>query len=76
MTDEPKPFTKDDPQTWPQTTQVFNPPRFNFGDHKWVQRGYFLHDECEGCVRQAIQIPSGKMLVKEKGEYQLVDEKR
>lgn len=63
-----------DPETWPQTTQVFETSPVNFGDHVWIQQGYQIIDSCPGCIPQGVPIPVGQMLIKEKGEYRLVDE--
>lgn len=63
-------------QNYPQTQQVFDVPKLDFDSHKWVQRGYKIYDECEGCVNQAVPIPVGKMLIRERGKYQIIDERR
>ena len=60
----------------PQTQQVFNPPRLNFQGHTWIQQGYEIIDSCPSCPRQGVPIPSGKMLIRERGEYKLIDEAR
>lgn len=63
-----------DDENLPQTTQIFDAPEFEFNKHHWVQQGYELIDMCPNCPRQGVPIPFGKMLVKEKGVYKLVDE--
>lgn len=61
-------------ENWPQTEQVFELPKVDFQKHKWVQKGYEIIDSCDGCLRQGIPIPYGKMLVKEGGKYKIIDE--
>lgn len=63
-----------DETQWPQTDQVFDLPDVSFDNHQWVQQGYTLIDNCPNCLKQAISIPYGRMLVKEGGKYKLVDE--
>lgn len=67
-------YTEDELQALPQTTTVLNPPRLVIDEHEWLQQGYVIIDQC--CDGQAIAIPSGKMLVKTDGRYDLVDESR
>jgi hypothetical protein len=65
-----------EPSKYPQTQQVFNVPKLDFDSHTWVQRGYKIYDECEGCVNQAVPIPIGKMLIRKGDRYDIVDERR
>ncbi len=63
------------------TTMVFNRDDLVVNDHEWQQQGYMITDVCNPstpmCHHVGIPIPSGKLLIKtEKGEYDLVDEKR
>lgn len=65
-----------DENTWPSTETIFEPKKTTFDSHDWVQQGYFIIDNCANCPRQAVPIPSGKMLVKEGGKYAIVNEVR
>lgn len=64
----------------PQTDAVFNQPKLVVDEHDWLQEGYMIRDNCQpsrmNCVNAGIPIPSGQMLIKEKGAYKLVDEMR
>lgn len=74
MTD-PQPDT-----TLPQTSTVFDRPALEFDSHDWQQQGYTLHDMCSprtaACQEIGVPIPSGKLLVRKDGKYDLVDEQR
>lgn len=59
---------------WPKTEQVFELPNIDFQKHQWIQEGYFLIDSCGPCPRQGVPIPYGKVLVREEGKYNLIDE--
>lgn len=67
-------WTDEELQTLPQTTTVMNPPRLVIDEHEWLQQGYTIIDQC--CDGQAIAIPSGTMLIKKDGRYDLVSESR
>jgi hypothetical protein len=65
-----------DVNNWPRTEQVFNAPKLDFDNHQWIQMGYEIIDNCPNCPKQGIAIPSGKMLVKKDGRYDIIDEPR
>lgn len=66
--------------TLPQTQTVFDRPALEFDAHEWQQQGYTLHDVCSprttACQEVGLSIPSGKLLVKKDGHYDLIDEVR
>lgn len=71
-------WTPDELATLPQTETVFDQPQIEFNHHQWVQEGYFVRDVCTPstivCHQGGIPIPSGKVLVKSNGQYDLKDE--
>lgn len=75
---QPTTYTDDELAGLPQTSQVFEAPNLIFDAHQWRQEGYELHDACSPstatCVSVGIPIPSGKLLVKKGGGYDLIDE--
>lgn len=70
--------TDQDIESIPQTTKVFEAPSLIFDQHDWRQEGYMITDVCSpsrpDCHRVGIPIPSGKVLVKKGGRYDLRDE--
>lgn len=73
-------FTKEELDALPQTDTVFDRPYLEFDSHEWLQEGYTVRDNCNpggpSCESVGIPIPSGKLLVKKNGRYDLVDERR
>jgi hypothetical protein len=67
-------YTEEELQALPQTSTVLDTPKLEVDKHQWLQQGYVIIDQC--CDGQAIAIPSGKVLVKKDGRYDLVDESR
>lgn len=65
-------WTEEELAQLPSTTAVFEPQKLNINDHVWIQQGYDLIDQC--CGHPPLHIPSGKLLVKDKGGYHIVDE--
>lgn len=63
-----------DTSKWPQTDQVFEKPDLQFNSHIWQQRGYAIYDMCPSCPDQMIPLPVGKMLIKENGRYNIINE--
>jgi hypothetical protein len=64
----------------PQTATVFDRPALAFDSHEWQQQGYMVTDICQprtsACEPVGIPIPSGKLLIRKDGRYDLVDEVR
>lgn len=73
-------YTPEELAVMPQTTTVFNRPALQFDSHEWQQQGYMVQDVCSpstaDCHTVGIPIPSGKMLIKKDGGYDLVNEQR
>lgn len=73
-------FTEDELAALPSTSTVFDRPALEFDTHSWLQEGYIVRDVCSpataACEPVGIPIPSGKLLVKQDGRYDLVDEVR
>ena len=73
-------YSEDEIENLPQTDTVFDRPKLEFDHHEWVQEGYMVRDVCNpggiSCENVGIPIPSGKLLVKTDGRYDLVDERR
>lgn len=73
-------YTEEEVAAMPQTTTVFDRPALEFDRHDWVQQGYMLTDNCSpkstACEPVGIPIPSGKLLVRKDGHYDLIDESR
>lgn len=73
-------YTNEELESLPQTSTVFNRPALHFDSHEWVQQGYMIQDNCRprtpNCEAVGIPIPSGKLLIKIDGRYELVDEHR
>jgi hypothetical protein len=71
-------WTEEELAALPQTPNVFDKPALVFNDHKWIQQGYEVIDDCNpktpACHPGGIPIPSGKTLVKRGKEYDLIDE--
>lgn len=72
-------YTEEEIEALPQTAQVFTPSPLHINDHDWRQEGYMITDVCSpsrpDCQYVGIPIPSGKLLVKRGGTYDLVDER-
>lgn len=71
MTDD---YTEAELEQLPQLETVFDQPKLEIDKHQWLQQGYYIIDQC--CSGMAIAIPSGQMLIKKDGRYDLVDESR
>lgn len=73
-------YTEEELDTLPQTQMVFDRPTLEFDKHDWLQQGYIVTDNCKphtsACEAVGIPIPSGKLLIKKDGRYDLVDEQR
>jgi hypothetical protein len=73
-------FTEEELAALPSTSTIFDRPTLEFDSHDWVQQGYTLTDTCNphtsACEPAGIPIPSGKLLIKKDGRYDLIDEKR
>lgn len=71
-------YTPEELASLPQTTAVFDQPKLVIDEHEWVQRGYMIEDNCRpkraNCLAIGAPIPTGKLLIKEKGRYKLVSE--
>lgn len=71
-------YTPEQLENLPQTTKIFDRPEMTFDDHDWQQQGYMITDICSpkraDCHNVGIPIPSGKMLVKRNGKYDIVPE--
>lgn len=71
-------WTEEEIARLPQTQQVFDRPQMRFDQHTWQQEGYYLTDICNphtaDCHNVGIPIPTGKLLIKKNGRYDLVDE--
>lgn len=67
-------FTDTEVEALPQTSTILKEPNLVMDEHNWQQQGYTIIDQC--CNGLAISIPYGKMLIKENGRYDLVDELR
>jgi hypothetical protein len=76
----PDEYTEDELNALPQTQTVFDAPELTFNDHHWQQQGYFISDVCSpsrpDCPPVGIAIPVGKLLIKTKGGYDIIDEVR
>lgn len=64
----------------PQTSTVFDRPKLEIDQHDFQQQGYMITDVCSpktaACEPVGIPIPSGKLLIRKDGHYDLVDERR
>jgi hypothetical protein len=73
-------FTEEELAALPSTSTVFNQPSLDVDSHDWVQQGYMITDTCSpktsACQPVGIPIPSGKLLIKKDGRYDLIDETR
>jgi hypothetical protein len=73
-------FSEEELNSLPQTATIFDKPALQFDTHTWQQEGYMLRDVCNpansSCEPVGIPIPSGKLLIRKDGSYDLVDEKR
>ena len=73
-------YTEEEIAALPQTPQVFEPVELVINHHDWQQEGYMITDVCSpsrpDCQNVGIPIPSGKLLIKKEGKYDLVDERR
>lgn len=73
-------YSEEELSTLPQTSTVFDRPSLHFDSHSWTQQGYMVTDTCNprtpNCEAVGIPIPSGKLLIKKDGRYDLVDEQR
>lgn len=73
-------YSEEELSTLPQTSTVFNRPSLEFDSHEWIQQGYMLTDNCQpstaSCEAVGIPIPSGKLLIKKDGRYDIIDEQR
>lgn len=59
----------------PETDLVIEHPEPNFQDHDWHQEGYTLIcTSCPQYTRHAVNLPPGKMLVGNRGDWSLVME--
>jgi hypothetical protein len=69
-------YTEEELQAIPQTEQVFDEKQHNIDlqKHVLIQQGYELIDMCPGCPTRSFTIPNGTMLVKQGGQYKIVDE--
>lgn len=71
-------YTPEQLESIPQTTKVFEPQPMDFTAHVWRQEGYMISDVCSpsrpDCQHVGIPIPTGKMLVKVNGHYDIVPE--
>lgn len=71
-------YTEEELNALPQTSAVFDKPKLVVNEHEWVQRGYMIEDVCNPskatCEHVGIPIPFGRLLIKTKGGYDLVDE--
>ena len=71
-------YTEEQVANLPQTDKVFDRPAIEFDNHEWRQEGYMITDVCSpsraDCQNVGIPIPTGKMLVKTNGRYDIVDE--
>ncbi len=71
-------YTEEEINKLPQTNQVFEAPELVVSEHEWRQQGYMITDICNPskptCQHVGIPIPSGKLLIKKNGGYDLVDE--
>ena len=65
-------YSDEELQDLPQTTTVLNTPSLNMQSHTWLQSGNKLIDQC--CDGREVTIPYGKMLIKQDGFYDLIDE--
>lgn len=73
-------WTEEEIAALPQTDTVFDQPKLVVNEHEWLQSGYMMTDNCSparmNCINAGIPLPNGKMIVKEKGAYKIVDEMR
>lgn len=73
-------FTEEELAALPSTSTVFDRPTLEFDQHEWQQQGYMLTDVCSphnsSCEPVGIPIPSGKLLIRKDGHYDLIDETR
>lgn len=73
-------WTEEELAGLPQTPQVFEAPKLKIAEHDWLQEGYYIRDNCAvpkiSCIPGGLPIPSGKVLVKNTGGYELIDELR
>jgi hypothetical protein len=71
-------YTEEELAKLPQTETVFDRPQLVINEHEWQQQGYMITDVCNphtiNCQHVGIPIPSGKLLIKSKEGYALVDE--
>ena len=71
-------WSDDELQHLPQTTAVFDQPPLVIDNHKWIQQGYLITDNCQpkrpDCPNAGIPIPPGKTLVEKGGKHDLVPE--
>lgn len=68
-------YTNEELEALPSTDMVFDAPDINLNEHILIQDGYRVVDICSSHPTVSFNIPSGKLLIKDKGGYTLIDER-